>query len=75
LQFVKEQKQQNRLWKIQLLNDWIQERDSGPVQFIRDRYGPQWLGNVSRFISDKYAELEGEGALNLKVGSRIEVIQ
>ena len=39
LQFVKAHEQQNRPWKIQLLNDWLQERDSGPVQFVRDRYG------------------------------------
>jgi hypothetical protein len=73
LQFVKEQEEQNSLWKIQLLNDWLQERDSGPMQFIRDRYGPQWLNRIQPIHFGKYAELEGEEALNLKVGSRIEV--
>lgn len=73
LQFVKELEQQNRLWKIQLLDDWLQERDSGPVQFIRDLYGPQWLNRVKSFHFAKYAELEGEEALKLKVGDRIEV--
>ena len=73
LQFVKEQEQQNRPWKIQLLNDWLQERDSGPVQFIRDRYGPQWLSRLQPVHFAYYAELEGEEALKLKVGDRIEV--
>jgi hypothetical protein len=73
LQFVKEQEQQNRLWKIQLLNDWLQERDSGSVQFIRDRYGPQWLNRIQPVHFAKYGELEGEEALKLKVGDRIEV--
>lgn len=73
LQFVKEQEQQNRPWKIKLLNDWLQERYSGPVQFIRDRYGPQWLNRLDPVHFAKYAELEGEEALKLKVGDRIEV--
>lgn len=73
LQFVKELEQQNRPWKIQLLNDWLQECDSGPVQFIRDLYGPQWLSRVKTVHFAKYAELEGEEALKLKVGDRIEV--
>lgn len=73
LQFVKEQEQQNRPWKIQLLNDWLQERNSGSVQFIRDRYGPVWLNRIEPVHFAKYAELEGEEALKLKVGDRIEV--
>ena len=73
LQFVKEQEQQNRPWKIQLLNDWLQERDSGAVQFIRDRYGPLWVNRIKAVHFDKYAELDGEEALKLKVGDRIEV--
>ncbi len=73
LQFVKEQEQRNLPWKIQLLNDWLQERDSGAVQFVRDRYGPQWLNRLLPIHFAKYAELEGEEALKLKVGDRIEV--
>ena len=73
LQFVKEHEQQNRSWRIQLLNDWLQECDSGTVQFIRDRYGPQWLNRIKPVHFAKYAEIEGEEALKLKVGDRIEI--
>lgn len=73
LQFVRSQEQQNCPWKIELLNDWLQERDSGQVQFIRDRYGPQWLNRLKPNHFAKYAESEGEEALKLKVGDRIEV--
>ena len=41
LQFVKEQDKQDRPWKIKLLNDWLHNRNSGTMQFIRDQYGPQ----------------------------------
>lgn len=73
LQFVKEQEQQNLSWKIKLLNDWLNNLDSGPVQFIRDRYGPLWLNRIDPVHFTKYAELEGEEALKLKIGDRIEV--
>lgn len=72
LEFVKEQEQQNRPWKIQLLNDWLEERDSGQVQFIRDRYGMQWLNSIKPIHIAEYAD-DGEEALKLKVGDRIEV--
>ena len=72
LQFVKEQEQHNRPWKIQLLNDWLQERDSGAMQVIRDRYGPQWLNQIKPVHFTKYAD-DGEETLKLKVGDRIEV--
>lgn len=72
LQFVKEQEQQNRPWKIQLLNDWLEDRDSGEVQFIRDRYGVQWLNSIKPIHIAEYAD-DGEEALKLKVGDRIEV--
>ncbi len=72
LQFVKEQEQQNRPWKIKLLNDWLKEHDSGSVQFIRDQYGPQWLNRIKPIHIAEYTE-EGEEALKLKVGDRIEV--
>lgn len=73
LQFVKTQEQQNRPWKIQLMNDWLQERDSGQVQFIRDRYGLQWLNQVQPIHIAQYAAKSGEEALKLKVGDRIEI--
>jgi hypothetical protein len=71
LQFVKAEEEQSRTWKVQLLNDWLLEKDSGKVQFIRQRYGLQWLNRVESYHFDKYAYFED--ALKLKVGDRIEV--
>ena len=68
--YVKEQEQQNRSWKVQLLNDWLQEKDSGVVQFIRKRYGIQWLSRIEKYHFD---ELSTEASLKLKVGDCIEV--
>lgn len=42
------------------------------MQFIRDSYGPQWLNRIKPNHFIKYAD-EGEEALKLKVGDRIEV--
>ncbi len=68
--YVKEQEQQNRSWKVQLLNDWLQEKDSGVVQFIRKRYGIQWLSRIEKYHFD---ELSTEASLKLKAGDCIEV--
>lgn len=73
LQFVLTQEQQNRPWKIQLLNDWLQERDSGEMQFMREVYGFAWLNRIEPVHIAKYAEMYAEDALKLKVGDRIEV--
>ncbi|MBR8834549.1 MAG: hypothetical protein DSM106950_11055 [Stigonema ocellatum SAG 48.90 = DSM 106950] len=70
LQFVKAQEEENRLWKAQLLNDWLHENDSGAVEFIRKRYGSQWLNRVETYHFDKYCIKNG---LKLRVGDRIEV--
>ncbi|MBE9212465.1 hypothetical protein IQ247_07020 [Plectonema cf. radiosum LEGE 06105] len=69
-EFVKEQEKQNRSWKVELLNDWLQEKDSGIVQFIRERYGIQWLSKVEKYHFDQLGNAE---LLKLKVGDRIEV--
>lgn len=71
LQFVKDEEQCNRTWKVQLLNDWLQQNDSGTVQFIRQRYGLQWLNRVESYHFDKYSYFED--ALKLRIGDRIEV--
>jgi len=71
LQFVKDEEQRNRTWKVQLLNDWLLQNDSGTVQFIRQRYGLQWLNRVESYHFDKYSYFED--ALKLRVGDRIEV--
>jgi len=71
LEFVKIQEQRNRTWKIQLLNDWLLDNDSGTVQFIRQRYGLEWLNRLESYHFDKYCYLED--VLKLRVGDRIEI--
>ncbi len=68
-QYIQVQEQQNRSWKAQLLNDWLQERDSGEMQFIRDAYGFAWLNRIRPVHIAKYAQ----EVLKLKIGDRIEV--
>ncbi len=63
-QYIQVQEQQNRSWKAQLLNDWLQERDSGEIQFIRESYGFAWLNRIKPVHIAKYAE----EALKLKIG-------
>jgi len=70
LEFITTQEQQNQSWKVALLNDWLQNRDSGNVQFIRDLFGVQWLESIT---SADLADYEDEAILKLKVGDRIEV--
>jgi hypothetical protein len=71
LQFVKTEEQQNGTWKVRLLNDWLNNQDSGSVQFIREYYGLQWLNRVESYHFDKYADVED--ALRLRIGDRIEI--
>jgi hypothetical protein len=32
-----------RTWKSQLNDDWMNGRASGPLQQIRNQFGPSWL--------------------------------
>ena len=74
LEFVKEEEKCDRPWKIKLLNDWLHNRNSGLVQFIRDGYGPQWLNRVKPKHLMQYFEAEtGSDEIKLKLGDRIEV--
>lgn len=73
LEFVQVQEKENRTWTIELLNDWVLNRDSGAVQFIRDRYGFGWLSRIKPIHLAEYYEAENDEALKIKVGSRIEV--
>ena len=70
LQFVKTQEEKNSSWKVQLLNDWLHNRDSKQVQFIRERYGVQWLYRLEPHHFDKF---KNENIFKLKVGDRIQV--
>jgi hypothetical protein len=69
LQFIQTQDQQGTPWKVQLLDDWLEGRESGQIQFVRDLYGPQWLEQVQPVHIAEYAET----AVSLKLGDRIEV--
>lgn len=68
LEFVKAEEERTRSWKAQLLNDWLHEKDSGAVQFIRESYGLRWLNRIESHHLDKYKD-----AQKLTVGDRIEV--
>lgn len=70
LQFVQAQQRENLSWKAQLLNDWLQNRSSGAMQFIREDYGLQWLQQVQ---PEDIAEYADETPMALKLGDRIEV--
>lgn len=73
LEFVQQQEQQSQSWKVALLNDWLHSRHSGPVQFIRDDYGPHWLDRVQPVHLARALETDRQESLGLKVGDRIEV--
>jgi hypothetical protein len=70
LDFVAECDRTTQNWKTILFNDWLQGRDSGPVQFLRDRYGFDWINRVQRQDINAYTEAEEQG---LKIGDRLEV--
>jgi len=71
LQFVGEFDQDNDSWKTQILNDWLHGRDSGSVQFIRDRYGLQWLATIQPAHLAAYDQ--NASVVKVKVGDRLEV--
>lgn len=71
LLFVARFERNNDAWKTSLLNDWLHGRDSGPVQFIRDRYGLQWLDTIQP--SHLAAYDQDSRMLKVKVGDRLEV--
>jgi hypothetical protein len=74
LKFVQEQEKCDRPWKIKLLNDWLHNRESGSVQFIRENYGPQWLNRVKpKHLAQYFAAELSSDNLKLRVGDRIEV--
>jgi hypothetical protein len=61
--------QTNAEWKTVILNDWLQSRDSGTVQFIRDEYGMEWLNSITAADLAAYRSAE----TILRIGDRIEV--
>lgn len=72
LEFIIEQEE--RPWKTQILNDWLQGRNSGKMQFLREDYGPQWLNRVKPYHIAQYLEKTDRAReVPLKIGDRIEV--
>jgi hypothetical protein len=70
LDYVAECDRKGQDWKPTLFNDWMEGRDSGSVQFLRDRYGLDWVNGVQPQHLAAYVE---RPVTELKVGDRIEV--
>ena len=73
MQFIQDHDRPEYSWKVHLLNDWLQGRDSGPVQFIRECYGLAWLEQVQPGHVADYLTQVSDTIVRLKVGDRIEV--
>lgn len=73
LSFIQAQQEQNLDWKITLLNDWLNNRDSQEVQFIRDKYGFNWLNRLQNLHIDQFLQQERRKNRLLQVGDRIEI--
>jgi hypothetical protein len=73
LEFIFEQEQKNLSWKASLLNDWLNNQDSGNVQFVRFSYGLSWLNRVQPIHWKEYLEQLQITRQKLQIGDRIEV--
>lgn len=72
LEFIRRQETQGVSWKATLLNDWLQGKNSGAVQFVREQYGMPWLDQITPDHLAAY-NLEPRDRRSLQVGDRIEV--
>lgn len=70
LSFIEQCDHTTQDWKTVLFNDWLQGQDSGQVQFLRDRYGFDWINRVQRQDIAVYIETD---ELELRIGDRLEV--
>jgi hypothetical protein len=70
LDYVAECDRKGQDWKPTLFNDWMEGRDSGSVQFLRDLYGLDWVNGVQPQHLAAYAE---SPVAELTVGDQIEV--
>jgi hypothetical protein len=70
LSFIEQCDRTTQDWKTVLFNDWLQGRDSGSVQFLRDRYGFDWINRVQRQDIAAYIETDEP---ELRIGDRLEV--
>lgn len=68
LRYIDEQDRQNLPWKAQFLNDWLQGKASGEVQFVRDDFGLAWLERITPEHLAQYRQAD-----QLRVGDRIEI--
>ncbi|MDB9434696.1 hypothetical protein [Microcystis aeruginosa] len=73
LEFILKQERENLAWKSSLLNDWLNDRPSGAVQFIRDRYGLAWLNTIKPIHWQEYLQKLRLTREKLQVGDAIEV--
>jgi hypothetical protein len=67
-QFIREQERQDSDWKIALLNDWLNNQNSGSVQF--KEYGFIWLSRIEPIHLEAYQQ---QGDRDLNLDDRIEV--
>lgn len=72
IDYIHSQAQQGKSWKTQLLDDWLNSKDSGRVQFIRTEYGIEWINRIQPIHLKPYLEAN-DPQIKLKVGDRIEV--
>jgi hypothetical protein len=70
LDYVAECNRNAQDWKTILFNDWIQGRHSGAVQFLRDRYGLDWVNQIQPHHLADYLDTP---LTQLNLGDRIEV--
>lgn len=70
LAYIAECDRNTQDWKTTLFSDWLQGRNSGSVQFLRDRYGFDWINQVQAHHIALYTD---RGEVALQVGDRIEV--
>lgn len=73
LEFIRERERENLSWKGSILNDWLNDRSSGTVQFIRERYGLSWLNRVQPLHWQEYLQRVGLTREKLQIGDAIEV--
>jgi hypothetical protein len=70
LSFIEQCDRTAQDWKTVLFNDWLQGQDSGKVQFLRDRYGLDWINRVQPQDIAAYIETDEP---ELRIGDRLEV--
>ncbi|MDV3000001.1 MAG: hypothetical protein N5P05_001607 [Chroococcopsis gigantea SAG 12.99] len=73
LTYIAAQEGENLDWKAGLLNDWLNDRSSGSIQFIRENYGFSWLNRVRPIHWQEYLKSLRLKREKLQLGDTIEV--